>query len=314
MITYCQSIRLQTFSLWKADNKTVLFIYKPVLRFWFFVTLQIIEWWEISLWRRAAIRPSITEPVESPNHTEILCLFSKCFKHHVLPHNFLRECMSVLALGCMSLWRPAPSLQDVDFSVLCGFMAHVDTRTQRSKCDSWQSSLLCCLTLSSNASSSSTWMGWWVTPWRCTRTGRLWICGAIKRRTRSERSKLLSFDNNTARNRSCWTPTAQHMTRLLVFLHLYRFILFSDAVLTFSSALTFIKFPEICFLYNMANCVFYSLWNMCDWERVRELLVRKWLFPFRENWEEAVQAAKSNPCCKIVNFKVWPHINFSFFF
>lgn len=212
MITYCQSIRLQTFSLWKADNKTVLFIYKPVLRFWFFVTLQIIEWWEISLWRRAAIRPSITEPVESPNHTEILCLFSKCFKHHVLPHNFLRECMSVLALGCMSLWRSAPSLQDVDFSVLCGFVARVDTRTQRSKCDSWQSSLLCCLTLSSNASSSSTWMGWWVIPWRCTRTGRLWICGAIKRRTRSERSKLLSFDNNTARNRSCWTPTAYDQT------------------------------------------------------------------------------------------------------
>lgn len=222
--------------------------------------------------------------------------------------------MPALALGCMSLWRPAPSLQDVDFSVLCGFVARVDTRTQRSKCDSWQSSLLCCLTLSSNASSSSTWMGWWATPWRCTRTGRLWICGAIKRRTRSERSKLLSFDNNTSRNRSCWTPTAQHMTRLLVFLHLYRFILFSDAVLTFSSALTFIKFPEICFLYNMANCVFYSLWNMCDRERVRELLVRKWIFLFRENWEEAFQAAKSNLCCKIINFKVWPHINFSFFF
>lgn len=131
MITYCQSIRLQTFSLWKADDKTVLFIYKPVLRFWFFVTLQIIEWWEISLWRRAAIRPSITEPAESPNYTEILCLFSKCFKHHVLPHDVLRECMSALALGCMSLSGDQPPHSRMLISLSCVGLWHAWTLEHR---------------------------------------------------------------------------------------------------------------------------------------------------------------------------------------
>lgn len=69
----------------------------------------------------------------------------------------------------------------------------VIVRTQRSRCASWLSSLPCCLTLSSSASSSSTWMGWWRTPWRCTKTGRWWTCGASRKRRLSERSKQFTM-------------------------------------------------------------------------------------------------------------------------
>lgn len=74
-------------------------------------------------------------------------------------------------------------------SIFNWYVIFMCTRTQRSKCASWQSSLQCCLMPSSSASSSSTWTDWWTTPWRCTRTGRLWTCGASRRKTLSERSK-----------------------------------------------------------------------------------------------------------------------------
>lgn len=105
----------------------------------------------------------------------------------------------------------------------------VIVRTQRSRCVNWPSSLRCCSTPSSSASSSSTWTAWWTTPWRCTKTGRSWTCGASRRRRPSERSKQFPSLSKEQRHRCRNYPRPDWSFVLLVFVFLLSFWIISGS-------------------------------------------------------------------------------------
>lgn len=170
------------FTFLPPQDSTAPFFYSPNLRH--YVILKNFFLLACKLQRKMSVLGEFTFGME---HALACWRQQNKMHYHIRFHIVHASISTMLSDSFPSPDQPTHSRMLIAVCVSC--VAFVCVRIQRSKCDSWRSSLRCCLTLSSNASSSSTWMDWWMTPWRCTRTGRLWTCGASRRRTLSERSK-----------------------------------------------------------------------------------------------------------------------------
>lgn len=144
---------------------------------------------------------------------------------------------------------------------VCGLTAscHLLHRTTRNRWDSFQSSLQWCTTRNRGESSSSTWMAWWTTPWRCTNLDSSWMFGPNMRRRSSRRS--------TAPPPT--PPTHSHPHSLLVFwLQLSSYVLMLHWLLLPCYPSNILPYFQVCTTPQ-------ELWPDClvPWKKGKQTLV-----------------------------------------